>query len=115
MTDTNEDTYESPNTTSSDGLFDSILYGNMIGEDICIPRGFFIIIITIIFPPLGVFINQYYQGFPNPTSIGISMVLTALFYFPGLIYALNQSNCRSVSNKGYRAKSRNDAKADRSV
>lgn len=115
MGDSNEDTYESPETTTSDGLFDSILYGNMIAEDICIPRSFFVMIITIIFPPLGVFINQYNQGFPNPTSIGISMVLTALFYFPGLIYALNQSNCRDVSNRGYTAKSPNDASLDRAV
>lgn len=43
-----------------------------------------LILITILIPPLGVYLHQ---GEIN-TKFWISLVLTLLFYFPGLIYSL---------------------------
>ena len=43
-------------------------------------------IMTIMFPPLGVLMAKGFTGF---TYILISCLLTALFYFPGLIYSLS--------------------------
>jgi uncharacterized membrane protein YqaE (UPF0057 family) len=42
-------------------------------------------IITILFPPLGVLMAKGFTGF---SYILTSCALTALFYFPGLIYSL---------------------------
>ncbi len=42
-------------------------------------------IITILFPPLGVLMAKGFTGF---TYILTSCLLTALFYFPGLVYSL---------------------------
>jgi len=44
---------------------------------------FLLIVLTIIFPPLGVAIDV---GLSSP--FWISLVLTLLFYLPGLIYGL---------------------------
>ena len=82
-------------------LYDSIMYGNMIAEDICLPKGIIDTIVAIIFPPLAVFIRQYRRGFPNPSKIGIAFILTAMFYFPGLIYALNETHCSDAMNTTY--------------
>ena len=43
-------------------------------------------IITLLFPPLGVLMAKGFSGFNH---ILISCLLTALFYFPGLIYSLS--------------------------
>ena len=42
--------------------------------------------ITILFPPLGVFMAKGFTGF---SYVLLSCVLTAIFYFPGLIYSLS--------------------------
>ena len=46
---------------------------------------FFRTIITILFPPLGVFMAK---GLSGISQIGISCLLTACLYIPGLIYSL---------------------------
>ena len=65
------------------------VYGNMIKDDICIPYIFMKLIFTVIFPPLGVWIEQHQKGYPNINKIGINLVLTAMFFFPGLMHALH--------------------------
>ena len=65
------------------------VHGGMINEDFCIPLYFIKLIFTVVFPPIGVFIDQHSKGYPNINKIGICFLLTAMFYFPGLIYALH--------------------------
>ena len=57
------------------------------------PISIFSMLITIIFPPIGVWLQQHQKSYPHPQKIIISFILTALFYFPGLIYALNENVC----------------------
>ena len=47
---------------------------------------YFRTLITIMFPPLGVFMAK---GFTGIQYILLSCLLTSLFYFPGLIYSLS--------------------------
>ena len=49
-------------------------------------------ILTILFPPFGVFMAK---GFKGMKQILICSILTACFYFPGLIYALSVINSSS--------------------
>ena len=96
----------------SSSLYDSIMYGNMISEDICLPMGIIDTLIAIIFPPLAVFIKQYRRNFPNPSKIGIAFILTAMFYFPGLIYALNETHCSDAVNTTHYGKSDTNSDED---
>ena len=73
--------------------YDTVMHGGFIADDLCIPEKFFLTLLTIFFPPLGVTYRQFRAGFPNPIEIFISLILTAMFYFPGLIYSLNKINC----------------------
>ena len=74
-------------------------------------------IITIIFPPLGVLMAKGFTGF---TYILTSCLLTALFYFPGLIYSLSVINSSKYAqieseqrNKGQQLK--NNLKRNKTV
>lgn len=69
-------------------IADVLMNGGMI-TSICIPNILTTIICTILLPPIGIWINQHKKGYDNISSIVISFVLTAAFYFPGLIYSLN--------------------------
>ena len=60
---------------------------------------------TIIFPPLGVLMAK---GFGGMTYILTSCLLTALFYFPGLIYSLSVVN--SSKHAQLEAEQRNSGK-----
>jgi uncharacterized membrane protein YqaE (UPF0057 family) len=89
-------------------LFKRIMYGGMGHGVIIIPTHIFKILFTIIFPPLGVIIeemsNYLIDKFPYVTWDGIkkildftvlnkivySLLLTSLFYLPGLLYTLSQ-------------------------
>jgi uncharacterized membrane protein YqaE (UPF0057 family) len=65
-----------------------ILYGS-----ICFPSNLPKYIFLVVFPPMYFIIDQFEKGFPRIDKIIISFVLTAFFYFPGLIYALNDIEC----------------------
>lgn len=87
-------------------LFDKIMYGGLGYGSFCLPSDFFKVIIAIIFPPLGHIINvvedtvtdtfpyftweTLYKLFSNEaiTQIVYSLILTTLFYIPGLVYTL---------------------------
>lgn len=102
--------------SNSYSAYDRIIYGGFISEDICIPKKFLTNMLTVIFPPLGVLYNQYQNNFPSPMKIFTCIILTSLFYFPGLIYALNSVNCNSAGkNQGYYGDPGLDAKYDTSV
>jgi uncharacterized membrane protein YqaE (UPF0057 family) len=70
----------------------TILEGNMIKESLCIPKRIIHIIITILFPPLGMLYTQFKRKFDAPGKILLSLILTTCFYLPGLIYGLNNLN-----------------------
>ena len=87
----------------STSIFDAIMYGNLVAHDICLPTYIFRLMITILFPPIGVWIKQHDAGYPEPGKIAICLILTSLFYFPGLIYALNNYQCSETDgmNRSY--------------
>ena len=100
-------------------LFDKVTYGGLGYGAFSLPSNFFIIIATCIFPPLGQIINilgdtilSYPPFFTidalrnmvlpdNITKIINSILLTSLFYIPGLVYVLGNivdSENNSMSN-----------------
>jgi uncharacterized membrane protein YqaE (UPF0057 family) len=95
----------------STSIFDAIMYGGLIAQDICFPSYIFKLIVTIIFPPLGVWWNQHELGYPAPGRIALGFILTALFYFPGLIYALNDHKCGSTKGMNTSHSSSNNTSA----
>ena len=74
------------------GLYDALMYGGMIQRPLCIPRWLFTLLLTIFMPPLGVWKIQHKLGYPAPFKIFYTMILTGLFYVPGLLYGLSQFN-----------------------
>lgn len=85
-------------------FFDKILYGGLGYGNICLPKHLFRVISTILFPPLGIIIKniKILDIFPyidisdfilNIGDFIHSILLTAFFYVPGLIYSLNQLKC----------------------
>ena len=85
--------YVHPNEGKS--VKDRFFRGGLGYGKICLPVAIPRIFVTILFPPLGVFLEQLYSSprFPNVNRIFINIVLTTFFYFPGLIHALNGFNC----------------------
>tara|TARA_B100000029_G_scaffold485377_1_gene538633 strand:+ start:664 stop:981 length:318 start_codon:yes stop_codon:yes gene_type:complete len=88
-------------------LFDRFMYGGLGYGNFCLPTNIFRIIATVIFPPLGTLIKHLKidTDFPwitgktimsiieNIDDIIYTTILTALFYIPGLIYALSDLEC----------------------
>jgi uncharacterized membrane protein YqaE (UPF0057 family) len=86
-------------------LFDKILYGGLGYGYYSMPTNIFKIILTVIFPPLGILITNLGKldsVFPYLTTSNLlnilnkidefilSFILTMLFYIPGLIYTLTK-------------------------
>lgn len=68
-------------------LYNMFMYGELIKDDICLPKKTLNNIFTIIFPPLGLYLKQKQNKNTNIKKIIICFILTGLMYFPGLIYA----------------------------
>ena len=62
---------------------------------LCLSREFTRLILLILFPPFYVFLNEKESGFKNKGAIIMSFIMTCLFYFPGLIYALMYKHNRN--------------------
>jgi uncharacterized membrane protein YqaE (UPF0057 family) len=106
MPGTNTDYVENAINKGEYTLFKRVMYGGMGHGVIIIPTHIFKIIFTIIFPPLGIIIEEItmylIDKFPYVTWNGIkhlidfsvlnkivySFLLTSLFYLPGLLYTL---------------------------
>ena len=73
---------------SSDHFWNSIWSGGVIKDDVCFSSRIVKLIFTVIFPPIGVGIDEREKGYSNVTRIFTCLILTMLFYFPGLIYAM---------------------------
>lgn len=91
-------------------LFDKILCGGLGYGSFCMPTMIFKIIFTIIFPPIGILINNLNPDRKTPLEEGfpylnkdhfmnifskidefiIAFILTMLFYVPGLIYVMTK-------------------------
>lgn len=81
------------------GMFFGLIHSKSVNNGKCLNMYWFRMIITILLPPFGVFLSRGIMGFPY---ILICSFLTALFYFPGLIYAfavINSSKCESKEIK----------------
>ncbi len=88
-------------------FYDKLIYGGLGYGNICLPTHFFDVIMTVIFPPLGMILSKmdFLDYFPyiNWATLdrvidGINEIincffLTMCFYVPGLIYALNSLVC----------------------
>ena len=57
---------------------------------ICLPTIIKDIIIMVIFPPLWVLLKEAYSPIPfgNFVRVIFNVILTSMFYFPGLIHAM---------------------------
>lgn len=60
-------------------------------KEICFPSHIKDMFIIILFPPLWVFLKEFYSPTPfkNFFRIVMCFLLTSCFYFPGMMYALN--------------------------
>ena len=100
------------------GLFDRVLYGGLGHGVLIIPTNFFRIIFTIIFPPIGEILNiigdkllnefpyitwdtiKYLFDVKNLNRIVYSLVLTSMFYVPGLVYTLANLTVDKTAERG---------------
>lgn len=105
MTDNIE--FEITNKVNNDkySLFDKVMYGGLGYGYFCLPANMFKILFSILFPPLGIIINNVgevrnefpYIGLQNFINFFlkidefiISLILTALFWIPGVVYVLSK-------------------------
>ena len=98
-------------------LYDKVTYGGLGYGAFVLPSNFFIIIVTCIFPPLGQLIHimgdtiistpPYFTidslknilNYDNIITLIYSIILTTLFYVPGLIYVLGNIVKTETSNQ----------------
>ena len=91
---------------SSWTLYDKVMYGGLGYGSFCLPSDFFKVILAIIFPPLGELVNivedtvsdvfPYFTwdtllmlfSYNAITHLVYSLILTSIFYIPGLVYTL---------------------------
>lgn len=77
----------------SNSMFNTFMNGGMIKSDFCISKNIIKLLCTILFPPLGIILEarqNEWKGADYVNEIIISIILTMLFYFPGLIYSFNK-------------------------
>ena len=71
---------------------------NFTGIEVCVPDELPNVVIAIVFPPFSILWNYHLGIYDLWTTIKkfiICLFLTFLFYFPGLIYAINELSCRA--------------------
>ena len=58
---------------------------------ICVPTVIKDMLTMVIFPPLWVFLKELRNkdSFPNIYRIILNIILTSMFYFPGLVHAMS--------------------------
>ncbi len=91
-------------------LFDRLLYGGLGHGYFCLPTNLIRIIATVLFPPIATILKylKLSTEFPyitmeslvyllqNIDDILYSIILTMLFYIPGLIYGLSNIKCEET-------------------
>ena len=116
MTDYAENNIYSPGDEYT--IFQRIMYGGIGYGVIVIPTNFFKVIFTLIFPPIGEILNiigdAILDEFPyitwdtlkllfelkNLNRIIYSLILTSMFYVPGLVYTLAKLTASSSKTTG---------------
>ena len=79
-------------------IVDKILKGGFGYGKLCVPDEMPNIVLAIVFPPASVIWNYHlgiYTLWETIKKFIKCLVLTSLFYFPGLIYAVNEISCRA--------------------
>ena len=90
------------------GLIDKILNGGFGYGKFCVPDEMPHIILCIVFPPASILWNYHlgiYTLWETIKRFMTCLILTSLFYFPGLVYAVNEISCRAkvrVDKEKYR-------------
>jgi uncharacterized membrane protein YqaE (UPF0057 family) len=77
-------------------VYHKVMDGGLGYGTICIPANITRYIIMVVFPPLSVFLDEWNNGFKRIDKIIINFILTAMFYFPGLLHALSIIECDNV-------------------
>lgn len=73
-------------------IYNMFFYGQLMKGNLCIRHKLIRIITTFIFPPLGLYLKQKEDKKVQINKIVICLILTSLFYFPGLFYSLINVN-----------------------
>lgn len=82
-------------------FYDKLIFGGLGRGTFCLPNNLLRVIFTVLFPPLGIIFKFLTSEFPyldlqgllnNLNEVMYVFMLTALFYIPGLIYALSTIN-----------------------
>ncbi len=97
-------------------MFDKVCYGGICHGITVLPSNLFKVIFSVIFPPIGEILSivdgHTLSEFPyitwdtisaligNLQRIIYSIVLTSLFYIPGLLYTLSGVSCKSGGPRG---------------
>ena len=80
-------------------FMDKILTGGLGYGHFCIPDEMPHIILAMVFPPFAIIWNYAMGNYKNfaefVKKFFFCFILTMFFYFPGLIYAINDIGCRA--------------------
>lgn len=77
---------------------DKLLKGGFGYGKLCIPDELPHIVLAIVFPPFSILWNYHiglYTLWETIKKFLTCFMLTMIFYFPGLIYAINEISCRA--------------------
>lgn len=110
MSDQNKNEIEQKIDEMQFTLFDRLLYGGLGHGYFCLPTNLIRIIATVLFPPIATILKHLKLSteFPyitmeslvyllkNIGDILYSIILTMLFYIPGLIYGLSNIKCEET-------------------
>ena len=80
-------------------FMDKLMTGGLGYGKFCIPDEMPHIILAMVFPPFAIiwnYVNGNYDNFAEfVKKFFFCFILTMFFYFPGLIYAINDIGCRA--------------------
>lgn len=71
-------------------LYNMFFHGQLIKDGVCIPMFIVNTTVTVFMPPLGLYMKQKEIKEVNMRKIIVSLILTGIFYFPGLFYSLHE-------------------------
>lgn len=83
-------------------FMDKIISGGMGYGKFCIPDEMPHVILAIVFPPFSILWNYHlghYTLWETIKKFFQCFVLTMIFYFPGLIFAINEISCKAKVRK----------------
>lgn len=87
------------------GFLDKVISGGFGYGKFCIPDELPHIILAIVFPPFSIIWNYHlghYTLWETIRKFITCLVLTMFFYFPGLIYSVNEISCKARIRKSHK-------------